>query len=422
MIKDLLNFLDNSPTSFAATHSIKNILLENSYEELTDDNFKIEKGKKYFITRNDSSIIAFNVGKKLKDTSLHISASHTDCPGLKLKPNAVINEEDGSRLNVEVYGGPLLATWFDRPLGLSGRVFIKDKEGVRSVLLDYLDPVAIIPSVAIHLKKEDMKINPQIDLPPFISTDPKFSLEKFLADFLNCKKEDILSHDLFVVPCQQAVLWGEKEELFSSNHIDNLECAFSTLQGFINNFNDDNINMYLSFDNEEVGSLTRQGADSNFFEATLNRICDNLDLDYYSLLSSGILLSCDNGHAKHPNHKELADQTNAPKINGGVVIKYNSKQSYTSDGLGIALLKNLMDKKKIPYQIYTNRSDQIGGGTLGNISNRHVSILSIDIGLAQWAMHSIYETAGSKDYESMIKLIKAFYKSHFKNSKGTYQL
>ena len=422
MIKDLLNFLDNSSSSFLAVDSIKKELLENNYEELNDGDFKIEKGKKYFITRNDSSIIAFNIGKKIKDPSLHICASHTDCPSLKLKPNALISDNDGSRLNVEVYGGPLLLTWFDRPLGLTGRVFIKSKNGIKSVLFNHKEAIGIIPSVAKKKKKEEGKINPQIDLLPFISSDPKFNLEAFIAKNIKCKKEDILSFDLFLTPSEKASLWGEKKEYFTSNHIDNLECAYASLKGFINNFNDNNINLYISFDNEEVGSLSRQGADSNFFEMVLNRICDSFDLDYYKLINNGILLSCDNGHGRHPNHKELADQTNAPVLNGGVVIKYNSNQSYTSDGLGIALLKDLMNKKKIPYQIYTNRSDQRGGSTLGNISNAHVSILSIDIGLAQWAMHSINETAGSKDFEYMIKLIKAFYNSHYRINGDTYEL
>lgn len=422
MVKELLKFLDDSPTAFQAVSSIKDILLKNNYEELKEDNFKVDKGKKYFISRNDSSIIAFNIGKKLNNPSLHICASHTDCPSLKLKPNAVINEAGYSRLNVEIYGGPLIQTWFDRPLGIAGRVFIKDKKSIKSIIFNHKEAIGIIPSVAPHIKKQDDKLNPQIDLLPFVSLDDKFNLESFLSKQLKVKKEDILSFDLYLIPSDRATLWGEKKEFFTSSHIDNLECAYTSLIGFINNFNDDNINIYISFDNEEVGSLTRQGADSNFFEITLRRICEQLKIDYYDLMARGMMLSCDNGHGRHPNHRELADQTNAPVLNGGVVIKYNANQSYTSDGAGIALLKKLMDDHKIPYQVYTNRSDQRGGSTLGNLSNRHVSVLTIDIGLAMLAMHSINETAGSKDVDHMIKLIKQFYKGHYHMLDNNYHL
>lgn len=422
MVKDLLKFLDDSPTSFLAIESIKKILKENDYNELKEDNFLIQKGKKYFITRNDSSIIAFNIGKSLKDPALHACASHSDCPSLKLKPNALIVDNDYARLNVEVYGGALLHTWFDRPLGLSGRVFIKNKNIIKPIIFNHKEAIGIIPSVAPHIRKQDEKINPQIDLLPFVSLDKNFNLEAFLAKKIKCKKEDILSFDLYLVPSEHAVLWGEKKEFFTSSHIDNLECAYTNLMGFINNFNDNNINVYACFDNEEVGSLTRQGADSNFFEITIKRICEQLNINYYDLLARAMMLSCDNGQGIHPNHKELADQSNAPRLNAGVVIKYNANQSYTSDGLGIALIKDLMIKNKIPYQIYTNRSDQRGGSTLGNISNRHVSVLTVDIGLAMLAMHSINETAGSKDVDAMTKLSKHFYASHYRVLDGNYQL
>lgn len=421
MIKDLIEFIDNSPTAFGAVESIKNILIENGYEQLKNI---IEKGKKYYITRNDSSIIAFNVGKKLKDPALHICASHTDCPTMKLKPNPIIEGKYGCRLNVEQYGGMLTRAWFDRPLSLAGRVIINNKDNLISKVYIDKEPFCIIPSMAPHLKHEleDKKADIAVDMVPVISLQDKYDFYNYLSKKLKVKKEDIMGFDLYLYPLDKGYVWGEKKEFFTIGHIDNLECAYTTLMGFINNFNDDNINLYASFDNEEVGSLTRQGADSDFLYQTLLRICNDLSLDYQSLLDHGMMLSCDNAHGVHPNHPELYDLNNGPVLNGGVVIKYNARQSYCTDSLSAALLKTILKTNKIPYQEYANKTGIRGGGTLGNLSNRHVSILSVDIGLAQWAMHSPIETAGVKDVEYMVKTIKQFYKRHLIVKGDKYQI
>jgi len=415
-MKKLIEFLNESPTSFEATESIVNILSLKGYKELKEsESFDIKKSGKYFVTRNGSSIIAFNIGKKLNDPSLQITASHSDCPSFKIKPESIIFENGYMKLNTEVYGGPLFYPWLDRPLSIAGRIIVKDKDSIKAINYVEEKPFCIIPSLAIHMNRDvnkSLELNPQIDLLPIVSMK-----NGSLKDYLKKKtKKNILGYDLYLYPTEKAYVWGMDDEFISSFHIDNLECAYTTLVGFVDNFNDNNITVYACFDNEEVGSLTRQGADSDFLECTLRRLADSLKLDYYVLLAKGMMLSCDNAHGVHPNHPEKADKTNRPELNKGVVIKYNANQSYTSDALSSSIFKELLDNNKIPNQFFTNRSDIKGGSTLGNLSNGHASIMSVDIGLAQLAMHSPLETAGTKDIDYMIKACKLFYKSHLSNN------
>ncbi len=415
-VQKLIRFFDRSPGPFGACRSIREELLENGYTEVEEGNYTVVKGGKYFLTRNDTSVMAFAIGSSLKDPSLQVTASHTDSPLLKLKPNALCKDKGKACLNVEVYGGPILHPWFDRPLGLTGRVLYKNDGVIVSEYYQSKAPFALIPSIAPHLARDRNDIDLKVDLQALVSLDENFSLERFLEEELSLSEGTLLSYDLFLYPFDSGRVWGPHSEFFSVNHIDDLECAYTCLQGFLNASHEDNINVYLAFDNEEVGSLTRQGADSDLFETNLRRIEECLGIAHDTLVHQGMMLSCDNGHAIHPNHPEFSDKVNAPVMNGGVVIKSNARQSYTSDGIGIALLKDLMDRKEIPYQFYTNRSDLRGGGTLGNIALHHVSILSVDIGLAQLAMHSPIETAGTKDIDAMISLIRAFYTSHYHNS------
>lgn len=424
MINSLMNFLDKSRSAFNATENLKELLLAESYKELKENaEFKIEKGGKYFITRNRSSILAFNIGTKLDEPSLHLCASHSDCPSFKLKPNALISTEAGIKLNVEPYGGMLMSTWFDIPLGIAGRVCIKEKDVIKEVLFDSEEMFCLIPSVAPHLTRGTnvtKELNAQVDLLPLVGLDSNFSLEKYLADKIGIKKEDVMSFDLYLYPDLKARNWGNKKELISSHHLDNLECAYISLKAFINNFNEDNINVYACFDNEEVGSLTRQGAFSDFLLNNLIRICKTLDIDYYRLIANGMMLSIDNAHGLHPNHPELYDVNNHPCLNKGVVIKVNASQSYVSDSLSMALFKKMCDEEKIAYQVFANRSDSKGGSTLGNISNSNISLLSIDLGLASLAMHSTYETCGAEDIDYLYKACRAFYKRHLVIHKDSY--
>ncbi len=395
MNKEIVSFFNGAPTAFSAVRLFRERLLKEGYEDLTGKDLKVRKGGRYFLTRNNSTVMAFRCPSVTKEVSLHITASHTDCPLLKLKPKAVHKEAGYVCLNTEMYGGPIASTWFDRPLRLSGRVLVSKDGGVEE--REYLSssPVGIIPSVAPHLSRDaDLKFNAQKDLRVLVSDDPDYELEAVLAEDLQVKKEDILSFDLFLSNHEGAYFWGKDNEFFSSSHLDDLECTYTAFEGFLESENrEDNVSVWLAFDNEEVGSRTMQGADSDLLENTLKKIASDLKLSYTELLDRGFMLSCDNAQGIHPNHPELSDPENHAVLNKGVVIKYNASQSYTSDGLGSALLKKLMDDHRIPYQVYTNRSDQRGGSTMGNISLSHVSVVSVDIGLAMLAMHSSLETA-----------------------------
>ncbi len=408
----IVDFLNDSPTSYNAIASIKNILDENGYIELKEsDDYTIVRGNKYYVIRNGSSIISFNVASKLETPHLQLSASHSDCPSFALKPNSWVYDNGYLKLNCEVYGGVIYYSWFDRPLSIAGRLIYREDGKVKSMPYIYKKPFCIIPSLAIHLNREvnsDLKLNAQTDLMPLVSLK-KRDIKEFLS--LDSGKE-VISYDLFLYPLEKAYIWGDDDEFITGQHLDDLQCAYNCLMGFVNNFHDDNINVYCCFDNEEIGSNTRQGADSDFLVSTLKRVSKSLDIDYYKLLSRGYMLSCDNAHALHPNHVEKYDQNNRTYMNKGIVIKHESR-SYTTDGLSLGLFIDLLDKEKIPYQYFANRSDSRGGSTLGNISNNHASLLSLDIGLGQLSMHSVMETAGNKDNEYMIRALRAFYSSQF---------
>ena len=425
MIEELMNYLDNSRSAFNATDNLRKELKENDYTELKEfEDYKLVKGGRYFVIRNNSSIIAFNIGKKLSDPSLHLTASHSDCPSFKLKPNSLIVTKEYVSLDAEPYGGMLMKTWFDKPLGIAGRVIVKTKDGLKEVVFDSNETFCLIPSVAPHLVRDngEPKLNAQVDMMPLVGLNSKFSMEEYLAKKLKVKKEAVSSYDLYLYPFMKAISWSDGD-LLSSHHLDNLESTYLSFKAFLNNFSDNNINVFASFDNEEVGSLSRQGASSDFLFNTLMRISESLNLDYYRLTAKGMMLSIDNVHAMHPNHRELTDNLNVPLMNGGIVIKSNARQSYTSDGLSVSIFKEICEKAKAKYQFYANRSDIRGGSTLGNLSNANVSLLSIDIGLAGLAMHSTYETVGARDLNDMYKAVKQFYKSHLViDAKGNYKI
>lgn len=413
MINELIDFINESPTAFNATKTCVSMLEENGYEKLLNN--KIQKGGKYYITRNDSSVIAFNVGKSLKDPSLQIVASHGDMPALKLKPNPIHKTKNGVGLNIETYGGIMLRPWFDRPLSLAGRVVINDKDKIVSKNFIGDEAFCIIPNMAIHLNREidNKPLNIPNDITPIVTLNEDFDFNDYLSKKLKIKKENILSFDLYLYPLQKAYTWSNNE-LISSNHLDNLESVFVSLIGFVNNFNDENINVFAMFDNEEVGSLSMMGADSDFLKMVLEKISTDLKIDYYSLLRQGMMVSFDAAQAYHPNHPELYDVENAPFINKGLAVKFNANQSYTSSSLSYAIFSKLLKDHNIPYQTYSNKTGLRGGSTLGKISSRHVSILSIDIGLPILSMHSSVETGGTKDIETSIDALSIFYKSHLK--------
>ena len=416
-VEKLLKFINESPTAY---HSVKNagqLLEENGYKYLPESKkYELEKGGKYYTTRNGTSLIAFKIGKNnTNDYSFNITASHGDSPTFKVKPNNNIDHGKYQKVSVEAYGGMLCSTWFDRPLSIAGRVSVSSESGIENRLVNLDKDLLVIPNMAIHMNRmanEGFKYNMAIDMQPVLYSQEKTNLTKLLAKELNVNEEDIIGQDLFLYNRNPGMYVGENSELFFAPRIDDLECGWTTLMGFVNSNNNNSVSVYCLFDNEEVGSHTRQGAASTFLIDTLERINYALEYSKEDLLkafSSSFLVSSDNAHAVHPNHPELSDALNKVYMNEGVVIKHNAAQSYTTDGLSCAIFKKICSKVNVPVQHFTNRADLRGGGTLGNISTSQVSIMSVDIGLAQLAMHSAYELAGTKDVNYMIDAITEFY-------------
>ena len=418
ILKDLMNFLDSSVTMFHAINECEKVLKDSGYIYLPEnEKWNIRAGK-YYIKRNSSSLIAFDIANG--DYHFQISAAHSDSPTFKLKDRPIIESNGYLKLNVEAYGGMIDATWLDKPLTLAGRVMVDTGCGIETRLL-YIDKdLLIIPNVPIHFNREINKgfaFNNQVDMLPVFSAGnlSEADFDKMLAKELGVKPEAILAKDLYLVNRQKATVIGYDNELISSGRLDDLECVYTSLLGFIEANNNNHINVFAVFDNEEVGSVTKQGAMSTFLVSTLNRINKALgksDEDYYRAIAKSMLISCDNAHAIHPNHPELFDVKNRPVLNKGIAIKESANQKYTTDAFSRAVLKKILDKNNIPYQTFANRSDIIGGSTLGNLSNTAVSMNAVDIGLPQLAMHSAYETAGAKDVEYAIEALRAFFETN----------
>ena len=415
--KQLLSFIEQSPTAFHAVESAAAILEQEGFSHLCEgDSWNLEAGKGYYVTRNQSSIIAFRV-PAAEPTSFMISASHTDSPTFKLKSECESNAFGTYvRLNVEPYGGTIFASWMDRPLSLAGRVILNQNGNFLAKTVKIDRDLVLIPSVAIHMNRSvntGASYNAAVDmLPLFAKTgETKTSLKALLATELNCSEAEICGMDLYLYNRTPASVWGASEEFFSSPRIDNLMCMYGTLQGFLQATPTSAISVCYAADNEETGSATKQGAGSVFLSDVLSRICEELKEDKRRLLASSMMVSADNGHAKHPNHPELSDGQNAPHLNGGVVIKSNAAQKYTTDGISAALFTEICHRAKVPVQYFANRSDMPGGSTLGSISNTQVPLITVDIGMAQLAMHSSYETAGAQDIGYLTKAMTAFYSS-----------
>ena len=426
-INALINFIEKSPTAFHAVASCAEILEAQGFSRLCEgDEWNLEVGKGYYITRNQSSVIAFRIPKQ-KPRNFLVAASHTDSPMFKVKSEAIsLAFEQYARLNVEPYGGTIFSTWLDRPLSLAGRVIVSDGEKIEAKLINFERDLLVIPNVAIHMKRDinsGCAYNAAIDLLPLLSQDAKTDFVTFLAKEAGYKKEEILGYDLYLYNRTPATRIGIDGEFFSAPRIDNLMCAFGTLQGFISSENKETVNVFYAADNEETGSATKQGAGSVFLSDVINRICENCGIDRRRALASSMLLSADNAHAKHPNHPELSDAKNAPHMNGGVVIKNNAAQKYTTDGVSAAIFGEICAHADVPTQQYANRSDMPGGSTLGSIATTLTPMLSVDIGMAQLAMHSAYETAGTDDVAHLIRAIKKLYETQITfEGDGAFQM
>lgn len=420
--KELIEFLNKSHSEFNAISNIKNILINEGFKELKESNlWTLLRGEKYFITRNDSSIIAFTINNFMANYRFDICASHSDSPCLKIKMCDDIISNGYHKLAVENYGGLIKSTWLDKPLSVAGRVIVKNGNEFSSLIVDIDKNLLSIPNTCIHFNREINKgyeYNTQVDLMPIIGKDyeTKNSIKALISKEYGISEENIFSYDLYLYNRELASFGGINDEFIMSPKIDNLESAFLSLKGFLKSEQKKNISVYCVFNNEEIGSMSGNGADSTFLSDVLQRINFSLGRnieEYQCAIAKSVLLSIDNAHGVHPNHPELSDPNNLVELNKGVVVKLNSNMAYTTDAFSLSLVKELCNRNNISYQLFYNRSDIRGGGTLGAISLSHVSLTSIDIGLAQLAMHSNYELAGSNDCESMFALVENFYTNDF---------
>lgn len=415
--KELIQFIEKSPTCFQAVATMKEILEQEGYSELKErDKWNLEKGGHYFVTRNDSSLIAFAIPQEgLK--GFRIMASHSDSPSFKIKDNPEMAVENKYvKLNVERYGGMLCAPWFDRPLSVAGRVVVKENDTFVTKLVDVDRDLLMIPNLAIHMSRqanEGYQYSAQKDmLPLYGEIAAKDTFMETIAQAAGVKAEDILGHDLFLYNRQKGCIWGAQEEFLSIGRLDDLQCAFASLKGFLGGEKKEYAALHCVLDNEEVGSSTKQGAASTFLYDVLVRIVRGLGMDYEDYLralADSFMISADNGHALHPNYTEKADPVNRPVLNQGIVIKYSGNQKYCTDAVSAAMFKDLCSQAEVPYQTFTNNSDIPGGSTLGNISNTKVALNSVDIGLPQLAMHSPYETVGVKDTYYLVEAAKKLF-------------
>ena len=430
--REMLDFIEKSPTCFHAVANIGTMLEEAGFQRLREtEEWKLQKGGRYYTERNDSSVIAFSVpAEGVK--GFHMAAAHSDSPCFKIKEKPELTvEEHYLRLNTEKYGGMILSSWLDRPLSVAGRLAVRGEGGIETRLVNVDEDLCVIPNVAIHMNREmnkGVEYNPQVDMLPLFAdaafetqeqeaakngaSAGKITLHKLMAKKAGVDEESILGEDLFLYTRQEGRLIGTSGEFVLSPRLDDLQSAFALVKAFTETAPAEYINICAVFDNEEVGSGTRQGADSTFLEDTLQRITEGLGESrstYLQWVAGSFLISADNAHAVHPNHPEKADPTNRPYLNGGIVIKYHGSQKYTTDGVSAAHMKDYCERAKVPYQTYANRSDIAGGSTLGNISTAHVSVSSVDIGLPQLAMHSAVETAGMKDTEYAVRALKVFW-------------
>ena len=415
-VRELLDFIAKSPSSFHAVETMRQELEADGYRRLLEsEEWDLAAGGRYYVIRNGSSLIAFRI-PRTDFAGFQILASHSDSPSFKIKENPELASGPYMQLNVERYGGMLCAPWFDRPLSVAGRVVCREENGLAAHLVNVDRDFVLIPNLAIHMNKdanEGMKYNVQKDLLPLygIGTE-KGTFRRQIAEAAGVAEETILGMDLYLYNCQPDSVWGAAEEFVSSGRLDDLQCAFASLKGFREAEDGDSVPVHCVFDNEEVGSSTKQGAASTFLRDTLMRIAEAFGRtpgQYRQALASSFMVSADNAHGLHPNYREKSCPTNQPVLNGGIVLKYHAGQRYTTDAVSEAVFREFCGRAGVPVQTFANRSDLMGGSTLGNISGNQVAVNCVDVGLAQLAMHSPYETAGVKDTEYLIRAAKELF-------------
>ena len=422
-INDLMQYLDGAHSVYHSIAGLVRQLEQAGYTRLSEgESWALAPGGRYYMTRGGTALMAFRVPQKISGGFM-LSASHSDRPTFKLKENGELTGAY-TRLSVEKYGGMIIAPWLDRVLSVAGRVLVETEEGVESRLVDIDRDLMLIPNVAIHMNRtinDGYKWDLTKDVLPLLGgKNAGGKLEKLLADAAGGK---ILGRDLFLYVRDRAKVWGVEVEYLSAPALDDLACAWCCTRGFLGAGESESIPVLCVFDNEEVGSSSGQGADSDLLDGVLSRICGALGLDKKVMLARSMMVSADNAHAMHPNRPEFADPKNAPVLGGGVVVKFNSTLRYTTDGLSAALLRKICEKAGADTQTYYNRADMPGGSTLGNISVNHVSVPSVDIGLPQLAMHSAYETCAAKDVLTLEKAMTAYYETTLVlDQNGAYRL
>lgn len=413
-IKEFQNFLDTAVSAYHATANLRDMLENAGYERLFEhENWDLKRGGKYYLIRGGTTIIAFRVPEK-KPYGFMMSACHTDRPTFKLKENCELRGIY-TRLATEGYGGMIISSWMDRPLSIAGRVMVEVEDGVVNRLINVDQDLLMMPNVAIHMNRsvnDGYKWNLAVDTVPMLGGSD--DADKFWPLVEETAGGRILGHDLYLYVRHKSSVWGIDGEFISGQALDDLACAWGTIQGFLNARENESVPVFCAFDDEEVGSNSPQGAASTILEFTLERICNALELNIHQMLAQSFLVSADNAHALHPNHPELADKANAPVMGRGVVLKFNASQRYTTDGVSASVFRWVCNKAGVPLQTYTNRPDIRGGSTLGHISLTHVSVPTVDIGLPQLAMHSCYETAAVADLDHMETAMTEYFSTALK--------
>lgn len=420
-----LSFVETATSPFHVVKSIEEQLQNNGFEALDfNQTWKLSPGKAYYSIPYGTTLFAFRTPDEISENSAaRIIASHIDQPCFKIKPSADVKEHSYHKLNIEAYGGAILNTWLDRPLSIAGKVALRSDHifSPEVKLIDVDQPLLTIPNLAIHMNKKvnsGVELNKQVDLLPIFSLCSEFEEEDFtftnyLAEILKVSEEDILDYDLYVYSKEQGCILGAKNELYSCPRIDNLSSVYAQLQALLRGESSEkDFLISIFYDNEEIGSKTKQGADSMLAPIFLKKLLYTFgysDSDICNFMMNSFLISTDVAHATHPNHRERHDITNLTRINHGVAIKINGNQRYASDTEAIAVIQQICETYAIPYQKYVNRSDIAGGSTLGTILSSWLPIKTVDLGIPILAMHSIRETAGTKDEISLMRLLHAFY-------------
>jgi aspartyl aminopeptidase len=423
---DLVDFIEASPSPFHVVGNIKDCLLKQGFQELFQSNsWDIKPGEKYFVSKNETAIIAFIAGTgKPEMHGFRIIAAHSDSPWLKIKPNQGIRKNKNYiGLNTEVYGGPILSTWFDRPLSIAGRVSVQGKNSLRpeNLFVNFKEPVCVIPNLAIHLNREvneGLKIERQKMLLPILALtgrgfEEKAMLFGMLAEKLQIDPNTILDYDLNLFDASPGCIFGPDKEFISSGKLDNLAMVHAGVEALIDSQPADATQVFVCFDNEEVGSLSKQGAGAPFMRNVIHRICNQFDTNvetFYRAIDHSFMISADMAHAIHPAFNDKYDPECQPLLNGGPVIKINANQKYTTDSDSSAVFEMLCRKAGVPVQKYVNHSDVVGGSTLGGISSAQIDLRSVDIGNPMLAMHSIRELAGVDDHYFLLQAYAEFFK------------